>query len=267
MYSLSRRPLLLLGAAALAWSCSAAAAQDNAAPETDIEPLKVRLFLHLNQPLTMAPPTAETPNPLDAPFWAVLKMALEHSGRPYDLQVSPHARAPGRDVQLMMRYGDEANVLWEAADEKFDGPLLPVHIPIQGDLGAYRMPWTKIGSAEKFADVKTAEDLEGFTYVGPYPSTYPGLRAVGLTIFEVAPANVAKVVAEGRADFLTWGYTDDPETYASRRSRGLEPVEHLLIRQPRANYLYVHPDFPELHAAIEEGFKRASKAALIWPIC
>ena len=194
-------------------------------------------------------------------FYNILELALEKSGRTYDLAPSRHMRRPKGEVYQMEELGDEANIVWATSSHPLHDEMLPIGPPFLRGLGSYKHLWVRTTDAESFANVRTIDDLKKFTLLtGRYWAGARILEKQGFNLLKAHVRNLPVMVMAGRGDALLWAITGSTAMYERYGARDLEmaPAPDLLARLPQAAYFYMPKDgSPDLYDAVASGLRAA----------
>lgn len=191
--------------------------------------------------------------------WAILKLALQKSGRPFDLDVSRLPTGPDRTATNLTIYGDEGNVIWGAPRPEREEETLVVHLPVLRGLLQYWLVWAREDQLPRFADIRTAEDLGQFSVIqGLKWSSTPAFRKIGIEPVEADFINLPDMLSHGRADLLPYpaigsmGISED-----AVKELGLAPLPNVMLIWPSDHFFMVDRNNQALHDALYEGLLRA----------
>ena len=193
--------------------------------------------------------------------WKVLKLALEKSGRTYDLAASGTVRLMRREDDQMQALGEEGNLIWASPIFEPDTKLLPVKIPVLRDLSFYRYIWVPTEDISKFSHIRTADDLKEYSILtGQNWGANYILENEGFTLRTGAPENLPKMLMARRADVLLWPIMGTFRMIEKYGVKDLEmtPLPHVVVRLPQVVYFWVAPEgTQELRAALTSGLNTA----------
>lgn len=223
--------------------------------------------------LTALPALAQGPAPLAVrisdrgPFRdyarEVLKLALDHSGRAYDIEVVRTEATLPRLMRLLESGPDAAiTVHWAATEPEFEERLLPIRVPIDRGLVGYRVLLIREGDEARFAGVRSLDDLKSFTLGQGFGWSHVAiLRAAGLNVQEIPDFDgLFRMVAAGNLDAVPRGATDIGREIAERDKTvpdlGIEP-QLALVYDHAAIFFFVNRGNLALYQAIKDGLDRA----------
>lgn len=191
--------------------------------------------------------------------WDILELALQKSGRPFDLDVSALPTAPNRTARNMTMYGDEGNVMWGGVRPSREAEALVVHVPIFRGLFQYWRIWARKDELQRFADIKAIGDLAQFSVLqGPKWSTIPSFERHGITVVEGDFANMAEMLAQGRADLMPFSAIGTPSMFHGQIDElDVASLPDVLLVWPGDHFFMVDRNNQALHDALHEGLLRA----------
>ena len=98
--------------------------------------------------------------------WEILRTALEKT-RPkwgdYLMVASESMTEQRQRVELLNATGD-LNVMYLSTTPEFERKLIGIHIPVDKNLGGYNVFLIRDGDQQRFANVRTIDDLRKFSY-------------------------------------------------------------------------------------------------------
>ncbi|MBK5933919.1 hypothetical protein CCR78_08030 [Rhodovulum imhoffii] len=191
--------------------------------------------------------------------WSILELALQKSGRPFDLDLSTLPTAPDRTAMNLTIYGDEGNVMWGAPRPNREIETLVVHVPLLRGMFQYWLIWAKKDEIDRFAQIRTAEDLAQFSVLqGPKWSTIPGFQKHSISVVEGDFANMPDMLASGRADLMPYSAIGTLGMFNGREEElGVAPLPNVMLIWPGEHFLMVDRNNQDLHDALKEGLLRA----------
>jgi ABC-type amino acid transport substrate-binding protein len=188
---------------------------------------------------------------------ALLRMALEHSGRRFALSDFPARTTQARSLRLLAA-GEGLDVVWTVTSRQREAKYLPIRIPIDRGLIGWRELLVRGESVDTFAGVRSLADLSRLRgEQGIDWPDLPVLRANGLLVFG-APGyeNLFAMLAHGRVDYFPRAVGEGERELATRGNLGLVVERKLLLHYPSALYFFVAKSNRELADAIEAGLNR-----------
>lgn len=212
------------------------------------------------KPLFVVYPTESGRNYSDAFPLAVLKLALEKSGRDYVLTPSNRAMSENRSRHILENGTGEVTVAWYGTSADFEARLLPVRIPIARGLLGHRIFLIHAERQRQFKGIETVEELASLVGVqGIGWSDVQILRGAGLEIQTGEYENLFGLINNGRADYFSRGANEafaELDQYHSTHSN-LAVEKDLVLIYPFAKLFFVSKDNQELHDAIHDGLATA----------
>ena len=195
--------------------------------------------------------------------WAILRLALEKSGRDFDLAPSRASRLYGREGDEMRRLGEEGNIIWASPIHPQREEMLPIEIPISRGLSSYQYLWVRPADLKLFSHVRTADDVKDFPILtGQNWGANDILEADGFELRKGYSANLPGMLMAGRGDILLWPVFGIFNIYEKYGVANLEmtPIQDVLVHLPQAVYFWVAQDGSEdLHDAVESVLRAAMK--------
>jgi hypothetical protein len=180
--------------------------------------------------------------------WAVLRTAMEKtraSFGAFDLNQSQHQMPPARVSFEMLRPNSEINLFVRATNAELENTFLPIRIPVDRGLLGYRIFLIRPADQEKFAAVKSLDDLRQFK-VGQ------GRGWADVAILANAKFNVVEgsnydglfpMLAIGRFDFFSRSLDEAWREYDERHVENKLMVERsILLYYPLPRYFFVRRD-------------------------
>ena len=193
--------------------------------------------------------------------WKVLELALEKSGRAYDLAPSTHSRLIRREDRQMRRLGDDGNLIWASPIYAPNTELIPIKIPILRGLASYRYLWVRAADVKKFSHIQTADDLKDFSVLtGQSWGANYILESEGFDLRPGASANLPRMLMAGRGEVLLWPVTGIFNMLEKFGAKNMDmiPVPTVVVRLPQVVYFWVAPEgTQDHHEAITLGLKTA----------
>ncbi len=193
----------------------------------------------------------------------VLKLALDRSGRAYEIEMVRTEATVPRLMRLLESGPDAAiTVHWAATEPEFEERLLPVRIPIDRGLVGYRVLLIRQDEVQRFAGVRTLDDLKGFTLGQGFGWSHVDiLRAAGLRVQEIPEFDgLFRMVAAGNLDAVPRGATDIGREIAERAKTepnlAIEP-RLALVYDHAAIFFFVNRQNLALYQAIKDGLETA----------
>ncbi|MDC0434025.1 transporter substrate-binding domain-containing protein [bacterium] len=192
--------------------------------------------------------------------WQILDLALQKSGRTYDLAPSTHIRAPRRVAKQLKALGDEGNIIWAIATPEREDTMRAVRIPNLQGLVSY---WNFIVREEdvlQFSNVDALDDFKEYSFLlGERWEVTSLMESKGIEVRYGARPNLVKMLSRGRADVSMY-----PAIFRKTLDRfgaaglGLAHLPNVILYFPMDPYFFVARDgSDELHEAVSIGLAKA----------
>ena len=245
-------PIMLRLIALLLWiwplTCTYAQSSQASNTPTDEDVLKVRVLGETNIGLT------------ETVQWQILDLALQKSGRTYDLAPSTHIRASGRVAKQLQALGDEGNIIWAIATPEREETMHAVRIPNLQGLVSYWNFIVREEDVQRFSHVKALDDFKNFPFLlGERWEVTSLMKSKGIEVRYGARPNLVKMLSRGRADVSMY-----PAIFRKTLDRfgaaglGLTHLPNVILYFPMDPYFFVTRDgSDELHEAVSIGLTKA----------
>lgn len=210
-------------------------------------------------PLRVVYPAAESSSDARRAYpSAVLRLALEHAGRPFVLQSSQVPATQERALR-MVATGDELDVVWTVPTDARERALRAVRFPIDRGLIGWRVLLVRRGHEASFAQVRTAAALAPLRAAQGHDwPDLPVLRHAGLDVHAGTDYDgLFAMLARGRIDYLPRSVLEVGDELARPGNGKLAIEPRLLLRYPSALYFFVNRRNVALATALEQGLARA----------
>lgn len=228
--------------------------------------LKVLLLAALTsarakEPLRVIYPQSESSNDARPSYpTAVLRLALEHSGRTYRLQPSDASMQQSRSL-LLLAEGEKLDVAWTVTNVQREAALRPVRFPIDFGLIGWRVFLVRRGDSERFSGIQSVIDLEPM--VGGQGHDWPDVAVLRSNRLQVSTSATYEglfgMLVRGHIDYFPRALSEVSGELAARRNLPIELEPRLLLYYPSAQYFFVNPRNDALANALEEGLERSLK--------
>jgi len=207
--------------------------------------------------------------------WIVLRAALERTVSTHgSYSIAPwhEPMSVPRMLQELAAPNGHINVIARASDRELEARFQPVRIPIDRGLQGMRLLLVRKADLERFAAVRTLEDLRRFSAgQGNIWIDSQVLNAAGISVVEAArPENLLGMLEAGRFDFFPRALDEAPFEYdaiqGARPGIVIEPT--LMLRYPLPRYFFVRRDAEgdklaeRIRAGMEAMVRDGSLAAL-----
>lgn len=189
----------------------------------------------------------------------LLRLALEKSGAPVDLQPSKARMQQGRALREVELGTGKVHVVWSMTSREREAATRPIRIPIYKGLIGWRLPLVRSQDAQRLATVQALGDLQAFSagQGHDWPDTEI-LRANGLTVHGVAAYEALfQMLEAGRFAYFPRSVIEIWAEAAQHASRGIVVDPNLALHYPAAFYYFVHRDNAALAQTIEKGLEKA----------
>ncbi|GAK49262.1 hypothetical protein U14_00483 [Candidatus Moduliflexus flocculans] len=192
----------------------------------------------------------------------LLRLILEHTTEAYgayELQPNTMPMTPERMIRDVV--DGKLDVIQFPISERANAELLPIRIPMRKGLLGWRILLIRKEDQEKFAQVKTLEDLKQFR--AGYGEQWADLPVLQANVGNVVTSNqydaLFVMLAGKRFDYLHRGLHEPWAELEARKEQlpNLQVEETILLHYPLGNYLYVSQNNPQLAKRLEEGFRAA----------
>lgn len=216
--------------------------------------------------LTQAPPQVQTlqvrvtqAEGLDLEriiYFALLKLALDKSGRAYDLKVTYVPET--RPFMRVHTNPELINVFWKGSSAAFEQEFLPIRVPLLHGLVGYRVFLIRKDSQAQFDQVKTIADLAHFrALLGRDWIDTEIYRANQLPVIDSLYQNLIPMLVAGRGDYFSRGILEVNQELNPRQYPEIDIEQSLLLYYPLVMYFFVAPDNQALHDALKAGLEKA----------
>ena len=231
----------------------------------------IRLMLGVVLAFTISGVSASAEGPLKVVFSAptsgghaddwifdLLKLAMEKSGRPYELSRGTVESSEARNIARLLHGTDEVTVLAHGTSDSREQQLMAVEIPIYGGLLGYRVFAIRSGEQDAFSAIDSLESLSEMVAIqGVGWGDVEILEHNGLPVVTADVRNIYSMLSFGRADYFPRGVTEILSELASVNDDSVQLESSLALYYPHEVYYFVAPDNVALHDAIFDGLDTA----------
>lgn len=192
--------------------------------------------------------------------WLVdlLELAMEKSGRPYELSRGTVESSEERNIAELIHGTGEVTVLAYGTSNSREQQMMPVKIPIYGGLLGYRVFAIRSGDQAEFSVIDSLESLaEKVAIQGVGWGDVEILEHNGLPVVTGEVRNLYNLLSFGRGDYFPRGITEILSELASINDDSVQIETSMALYYPHAAYYFVAPDNVALHNAIFEGLATA----------
>lgn len=189
-------------------------------------------------------------------YFALLELALEKSGRAYELKSTYVPEA--RPIMRMDTNPELINVFWQGTSLELEKQFLPVRIPLLGGLVGYRVFLIRKDSQPQFDQIKTVADLARFRALLDQNWVDVDIyQANHLSVVEGRYPNLISMLVADRGDYFSRGILEINQELGTNQYPEIGIEQSLLLYYPLAMYFFVAPDNQALHDALQEGLDKA----------
>lgn len=193
---------------------------------------------------------------------ALLKAALEVTKEAYgDYSMQPSSYGDvSRKRQIALVESGKMTITWAPASDELQEQLSAIKIPIFKGLLGYRFFFVNDSEKEKFASVKSLEELKKLTMCTGHGwgvtklYTHHGFK----TLISPAYEGLFEMIEQGRADYFSRGINEIFKEYEARKDKypKLHIDTHLSLYHPLPFYTYLPPtkEGKALAQRVEKGF-------------
>lgn len=200
--------------------------------------------------------------------YAVLKLALDNSGRSYKLGVNDWTLTNER-IRILIK-DKKISIADFGTSRKFENELLPIYFPIDLGLNGWRVFLIHQDNQSAFDNIKTLKELREKTAgQGRGWADTEILRNARLSVVESKNVeNIIKMVGAKRFDYFPLGANEVYfllNEYAPSNPNIIVESKILLI-YPFARFFFVHKDNKELRDAVEAGLVKSFENGSFWKL-
>ena len=198
--------------------------------------------------------------------YSALKLALENSGKDFDLHVTEAGVNDAR-IRRMLR-SKEISIADFGTSAEFEQEFCPIYFPIDLGLNGWRVFLIHKEDRSLFAKINTIEGLrtkragQGIGWSDVEILENAGLEVVTSSHIE----NLIKMVEARRFDYFPLGANEAHsllDTH-SKESPNVVVEPTLLLIYPFGRLFFVHEDNKELHDTVEMGLIRSFENGSFW---
>lgn len=191
----------------------------------------------------------------------LLKLALQKTEDTYGKTSVQYFEEPfGRErLRSLLREGNGIDVLWSSSTPQRDQELLPIKFNILRGLNEYRVLLIREEDKEKFANIKSLDDLRHFKAgTGIHWSDTLILKTNNLpytTSWAYEP--LFKMLAAKRFDYMARGMQEIKHELITHSDLHLTVADKVMLHYHQPIYYYVSPKNPKLAERILKGLEMA----------
>ncbi|MCM2290801.1 hypothetical protein NAC44_00475 [Allorhizobium sp. BGMRC 0089] len=190
----------------------------------------------------------------------VLQLAIEKSGKPYQLKPSPMGYNTTPAMINALADGSKLDIAWVNATKAFEGKALAVPFPIDRGLVGYRIFLIDGARQDEFSRIKTLDDLRHYIgLLGIGWADVDIMRKNGLTVRTAPQKNLYRMTVGGRGDYFSRAINEAFNEQAAQvaTAPGLAVEKTLILHYPSAAIFYVPKSRPQLRDDLLNGLKLA----------
>lgn len=186
---------------------------------------------------------------------ALMKQALAKADIRYQIEIREEAWAELRSREALLT--GQIDVTWTATSNAMEEGLLPVRIPLYKGLLGYRILIVHADNRHLFAQVRSMEDLQAFTFCqGRMWTDTQILQGNDLTVVPATKyEGLFYMVDGGRCDAFPRGVHEPWNELARRPHLDLVVEENIMLEYRMPFYLFVSPLKPQLAQDLERGLR------------
>lgn len=187
-----------------------------------------------------------------------LTKTIETHG-PFELELAPVMPINKRLLREVER--GSVDVTWMTYSRDLEHDLMPIKIRLMKNLSDYRVFLIRAEDTQKFAMVKTLNDLRNFKGgIGSHWADRQVMEENGLPlVLSMSYQNLFKMLRSGRFDYFSRGVYQVGSEVRAYSNEGIVLDQHLLLRYDNPVYFYVHKDNKKLAERIHLGLELAIK--------
>lgn len=223
---------------------------------SDAEVLPAPEILVVRYPLVQD----EHPREFDRYFLQMLSLALERSGKPYQLQPikTPMQVEERSSLSLQKNLYD---LHWLNTNPQRERQLIPVRIPLFKGLAGWRLLLVHPDSAAGFQSVNTLEDLRRFTAGQGHDWPDNAIIRHNQLPMEISSdwEGLFRMLHLKRIDYFPRSVFEIWREQELFKEFNFKIQDHLALHYPAAYYFFVSPHKPELARVLEAGLLAAVK--------
>lgn len=200
--------------------------------------------------------------------YAVLKLALENSGKDFELNVSK-VRVNNDRIRVMIKQ-KRISISDFGTSPEYEQELLPIYFPIDMGLNGWRIFLIHNDQQSKFSKIKTIEDLRkniAGQEVGW--SDVEILEEAGLKVQKASHITSLFRMTEGkRFDYFPLGVNEVHSLLEGYRKYSPNVIveQKILLIYPFGRLFFVNKDNQELHDAVKTGLVKSFENGSFWKL-
>lgn len=190
---------------------------------------------------------------------SVLKLALEHCGCDYELDIHVIGSNQGRNVRILSGRNPPFNLMWTGTSPQREDALMPVRFPLTRGLLGIRLFIIRKDRQSLFDQVNGLDDMRDL--LAGQGLNWPDsgiLRHAGLLVSESGYDSLFRLLSSGRIDYFPRGANEPfSELEAVKEEHPDLVVENnLAIAYPFDMFFFVNKRDTDIHDAISYGLEQ-----------
>jgi hypothetical protein len=161
--------------------------------------------------------------------------------------------------RYLLRLNKEVSIIWSSVTKDLEKDLLPIRIPLRKGILGYRVFLIRKQDKDKFAAVKTLDDLRKLT--AGQGQTWNDVEVFKANKISVVTGSdyetLFRMLMFGRFDFFSRGINEAPSELKARKKQYPDMMleETILLYYPWPKFFYVNKSNSKLADRIERGLK------------
>jgi len=200
--------------------------------------------------------------------YAVLKLALENSGKNFELNVSKTRVNDARIRKMIKHKMISISDFGTSAD--FEQEFLPIYFPIDLGLNGWRIFLIHKDKQSEFEKIKTIADLKKKSAgQGNLWSDVKILENAGLKVYQAPSLKcLFNMIEKKRFDYFPLGANEVHSLLDQFREYCPNVIveQNFLLIYPFGRLFFVHKDNKELHDAVYSGLVKAFENGSLWKL-
>lgn len=200
--------------------------------------------------------------------YAVLKLALENSGKDFELNVSK-VRVNNDRIRVMIKQ-KKISISDFGTSPEYEQELLPIYFPIDMGLNGWRIFLIHNDRQSKFSKIKTIEDLrKNIAGQEVSWSDVEILEEAGLKVQKASHITSLFRMTEGkRFDYFPLGVNEVHSLLERYRKYSPNVIveQKILLIYPFGRLFFVNKDNQELHDAVKTGLVKSFENGSFWKL-
>ncbi|WP_293750721.1 transporter substrate-binding domain-containing protein [uncultured Paraglaciecola sp.] len=194
----------------------------------------------------------------DVYFNQLIKLALEHSAKEYQLISMPVPTIPEERSMKLIQEG-HYNIHWMSTTANREKLLLPIYIPLDKGLIGWRLMLVHKDNKNIFSQVTSIQDFGKLTAgLGHHWADTSIFNENELSVFTATSTqSLKKMLNLKRIDYFPRSIMEIWQEHSTSDSPLLAIDSHITLTYPAAIYFFVSRDNPALHDRIKVGLELA----------